>query len=94
MTSIRAGNFYSSTGPSFRSITLEQGNRIVVETSPVTHARLIGPREKAKWRNALGKEPMTGTHFRIPAEWTYARLEIEDASGKIAWTNPLLRNRK
>lgn len=94
MAAIRAGNFYSSTGPSFTSIAIEKGNRLVVETSPIVHARLIGPRELAKWRNALGKEPMTDTHFRIPADWSYARLEIEDAFGKTAWTNPLLKNRK
>jgi hypothetical protein len=94
MGAIRAGNYYSSTGPTFKSITLEKQNRLLVETSPVTHVRLIGPRENAKWRNSLGKEPMTGAHFRIPDEWAYARLEIEDSSGKIAWTNPLLRRRK
>ncbi len=91
--SIRAGNFYSSTGPVIDRIWIERGNRLVVETSPVMHVRLIGPRDKAKWKNALGKEPMTHAHFRIPDDWSYARLEIEDAQGKTAWTNPLLRAR-
>ncbi len=91
IASIKRGNFYSSTGPCFQSITIEQGNRVVVETSPIVHARLIGPRDKAKWRNALGKKPMTDTHFRIPAEWPYARMEIEDAHGKVAWSNPLIK---
>lgn len=94
LAALREGNFYSSTGPSFDSIAIEKRNRLVVETSPVVHARLIGPRDKAKWRNALGKAPMTDTHFRIPDDWAYARLEIEDAHGKVAWTNPLLRSKK
>jgi len=90
LQSIREGNFYSSTGPEFKSIIIEKGNRLVVETSPILHARLISRRETGKWRTALGKEPMTDFHFRIPEEWPYARLEIEDATGKVAWTNPLL----
>jgi len=88
--SIARGNFYSSSGPDFRSITIEKGNRVVAETSPVLHARLIGPAKKGKWRASAGREGMTETHFRIPEDWPFARLEIEDATGKKAWSNPLL----
>ena len=91
MASLCRGNFYSSSGPLFKSICIEKGNRIVVETSPVVHARLIGPRDKNKYKGTFDKEPMTDTHFRIPEEWPFARLEIEDANGKMAWTNPLLK---
>ena len=31
---IRQGNFYSSCGPEFKTIRIEQGNRVVAETSP------------------------------------------------------------
>ena len=27
--------------------------------------------------------------FQLPPDWPYARLEIEDADGKLAWSNPL-----
>jgi hypothetical protein len=90
MASIRRGNFYSSSGPFFKSISIEQGNRVVVETSPVVHTRLIGPREKNKYKGVFGGGPITETHFRIPEDWPFARLEIEDADGKTAWSNPLI----
>lgn len=90
MASIRKGNFYSSSGPLFKSISIEQGNRIVAETSPVIYARLVGPGGSNKYRGAPENEPMTETHFRLPDDWSYARLEIEDAAGKVAWSNPLL----
>jgi len=93
MTSIRQGNFYSSNGPVFKSISIEQSNRIVAETSPVIHARLVGAGGMNKYRGAAGGEALTDMHFRLPDEWPYARLEIEDAAGKIAWSNPLLRNK-
>lgn len=92
MASICQGNFYSSSGPLFESISIEQGNRIVAETSPVIYARLVGPMGSNKYRGAPKKEPMTETHFRLPDDWPYARLEIEDALGRKAWSNPLLKS--
>jgi len=90
IASIRRGNFYSSSGPLFKSIAIEKRNRVVIETSPIVHARLLGPRDKGKYKGAVNGEPLTDTHFRIPDEWAFARLEIEDAEGKVAWSNPLL----
>lgn len=92
LTSIRRGNFYSSTGPSFKSISIEQGNRVVLKTSPVVHTRLIGPMGKTKYRGSPSGEGTTDMHFRIPDDWPLVRLEIEDASGHKAWSNPLLRS--
>jgi hypothetical protein len=91
MASIRRGNFYSSTGPEFRSIRIEQKNRVVVQTSPIAHARLIGPRGDNKYKGLRGASEMTETTFRIPDHWPSARLEIADGMGGTAWSNPLLR---
>jgi hypothetical protein len=90
MASIHKGNFYSSSGPLFKSISIEQGNRIVAETSPVVYARLVGAGGLNKYRGTQDKEPITEMHFRLPNDWPYVRLEIEDADGKVAWSNPLL----
>lgn len=89
MASIHKGNFYSSTGPIFKSIFLADENRIVAETSPVISARLVGPRGTIKFRIADEKESITDIHFRMSENWPYARLEIEDTSGHKAWSNPL-----
>jgi hypothetical protein len=91
--SIRKGNFYSSCGPDFKSIYIEKGNRVVAETSPIVHARLIGPATKGKWKAEVDKRNVTEAHFRIPDDWAFARLEIEDAFGRKAWSNPLLRSK-
>ena len=94
MASIRKGNFYSSNGPDFKSIYIEKGNRVVAETSPIVHTRLIGPATKGKWRDDVDKQDLTEAHFRIPEDWAFARLEIEDAIGKKAWSNPLLNSKE
>jgi hypothetical protein len=93
LASIRQGNFYSSSGPDFKSIYIEKGNRVVAETSPIVHARLVGPGGVGKWKAEVDLRNVTETHFRIPDEWSFARLEIEDAFGRKAWSNPLLRSK-
>lgn len=85
---IRRGNFYSSQGPSFFSIEYGE-NTVKVATSPVTYIRLIGPRMSGQHINALDKEPIRQAEFELPPDWHSARLEIEDAAGKKAWSNPL-----
>jgi hypothetical protein len=93
MGSIRRGNFYSSRGPLFESISLEQENRIVARTSPIIYARLVGAGGMNRYRGTHDREPMTDIHFQLPDDWSYARLEIEDADGKVAWSNPLLNSK-
>jgi len=90
LNAIKRGNFYSSNGPYFKSIAIEKGNRIVVETSPVRFARLTGEPGRYKYKSAPNGTPLTRTTFRLPDDWTFARMEIEDENGKIAWSNPLL----
>ena len=78
---------------------MEKGNQIVAETSPIVHARLIGPAinrvryGKGKWKAEVDKRNMTKINFAIPNDWAFARLEIEDAFGKKAWSNPLLTSK-
>jgi hypothetical protein len=88
LTAIRQGNFYATQGPDFKNIEYGE-DTITVETSPVTYVRLIGPRRTGRWLHALGKQPICRAEFKLPPDWPYARLEIEDAGGKRAWSNPL-----
>lgn len=86
--SIRAGNFYSSCGPEFESIELVDG-AVRVRTSPVSFVRLVGPDSSGRRTGAFDGRTFTEATFTIPPEWPVARVEIEDAGGRRAWTNPL-----
>lgn len=88
LAAIRSGNFYATQGPEFKSIEYAR-NKVLLETSPVVFVRLIGPRRVGKWISVSRKSPLRQAEFDLPPDWSYARLEIEDASGKRAWTNPL-----
>ena len=85
---VRHGNFYSSQGPEFKTIACLE-NKVKIETSPVTYVRLIGPRMAGNWIRATEDAPVIQAEFELPQDWPYARLEIEDADGKRAWSNPL-----
>ena len=85
---IRRGNFYATQGPEFQSIEYAK-NKVMVQTSPVVHIRLIGPRRVGEWIHVNEKKPLLQAVFELPNNWPYARLEIEDAAGKRAWSNPL-----
>jgi len=88
LTAIRSGNFYSSQGPDFKTITCN-GDMVTVTTSPIMYARLIGPRREGYSINGLDSGPFTEAVFTVPPHWSTARIEIEDEQGKLAWTNPL-----
>ncbi|MBN2584778.1 MAG: hypothetical protein JXL80_17070 [Planctomycetes bacterium] len=90
VTAIRAGNFYSTTGPQFESISLN-GNAVTVRTSPVQFVRLAGRGWDGKRVGSFNSAQLvTEATFEIPEGWEYAYIEIEDAQGHRAWTNTLV----
>lgn len=88
MSALRAGNFFSSRGPVFETIEYSEG-RVSFRSSPVQFARLVGPRSAGARTGSFDGTLLTEGTFEIPPSWDYAVLEIEDSSGKRAWTNPL-----
>ena len=88
MEALRVGHFYSSRGPAFHAIQLE-GEKITVDCSAVQYIRLIGPGYRGVRAVARDGQLLTQAAFQIPQNWLYMYLEIEDAQGRMAWTNPL-----
>ncbi|MGQ9662287.1 MAG: PHP domain-containing protein [Kiritimatiellia bacterium] len=88
MESIRRGNFYSTCGPEIYSICIQNG-QVLLETSPIQFARLVGPGSKGQRRGSFGRQRFKKVAFDIPNDWNYAYIEIEDGKGKRAWTNGL-----
>jgi len=85
---LRAGNFYSTRGPQIDSIHYD-GERVSIQCSPVQFARLAGPGSKGARTGSFDGKLLTEAAFHVPESWAYAYLEIEDAQGRRAWTNPL-----
>jgi hypothetical protein len=87
-TALRAGNFYSSCGPEFKTITAG-GRKISVQTSPVKFIRLVGNDYFGDRVGGFNGQLLTEALFEVPDDWRYVYLEIEDETGRRAWTNTL-----
>src|SRR5437588_5502498 len=102
LDALRHGRFYSSAGPEIQSLELGD-DAVVVRCSPVVSATLVAGARRGSRANAgrlgyphgaeiLDRDPaggITGVRLRRPKGAEYGRLEIADASGRKAWTNPL-----
>jgi hypothetical protein len=93
MAALRAGLFYSTMGPEFIDIRLED-DALFVECSPVETINVISN----KWYGrsfAAGDAPLTKVMWdlaafgQLPKAMTYLRVELVDYTGKTAWSNPI-----
>jgi hypothetical protein len=86
LTALKAGHFYSSTGPELYDVRIE-GEVVVVRCSPATKILLTGGHP--------GAELAQGTDLTDCAlPWAlfrgrHCRITVEDATGRRAWTNPM-----
>jgi len=88
LASVAAGNFYASRGPALTSLVAED-DAVRATMSPVRFARLVGPGWQGQRLGTFSGPLITEAEFTIPESWSYAYLEIEDDSGRRAWTNSL-----
>ncbi|MFJ8621986.1 CehA/McbA family metallohydrolase [Kitasatospora sp. NPDC093550] len=86
LAALKAGYYYSSTGPEIHDIRLDDG-LVTVRCSPARKVMLTGGAPGAK---VLQGEDLT--ECSLPVEMFgngYCRVTVEDASGERAWSNPI-----
>jgi hypothetical protein len=102
LDALRAGGFYSSTGPSIESLEVD-GNAIVVRTSPAQSVTLVSARHRGARANAgrLGHPNastilerdsaglITACRLEKPPLAPFGRVVVSDTRACRAWTNPL-----
>ncbi|MBE0696632.1 MAG: hypothetical protein IH586_06885, partial [Anaerolineaceae bacterium] len=88
LAALRAGNFYASCGPQIETIEFD-GEQVHLACSPVQFARMVGPRWMGQRVGSFDGNLLTRASFVVDPAWPYAYLEIEDAQGRKAWSNPL-----
>lgn len=86
LTALKAGHYYSSTGPELYDVHLDD-DTVVVRCSPATKILLTGGHP--------GAEVVEGadlTECVLPLNLfrgLHCRVTVEDAAGRRAWTNPM-----
>jgi hypothetical protein len=86
LTALKAGDYYSSTGPEIYDLDVEPGERLRLRCSPADRIFLIGG--PAKYEN-IGEQGVTEAEFDLSGwDSPYARVLVRDDAGRKAWTNP------
>ncbi|MCP9623488.1 phosphotransferase [Nocardia otitidiscaviarum] len=89
LIALKAGHYYSSTGPEIHGIEIA-GGRIEIRCSPVHKIVVTGSVPGAQWRMGDGL-----TECRLPldmfARSPYVRVTVTDVAGNRAWSNPIRR---
>ena len=85
IASLKAGNYYASSGPDFIDISIDGAN-LDVGTSPVDRIILAGDRHRAEF---VAGDGLTTARFDL-ADFNSAffRVVAIDARGQCAWSNP------
>ena len=88
MSSIRAGLFYSSTGPEIMDIAIDDAGVISVECSPAKEISFVSTPSLGMKFHAEGG-PLSGASYGGRLGETYVRIEVTDYAGGKAWSNPI-----
>ena len=101
LAGLAAGSFYGSSGPVLHDVAVD-GEEVEVRCSPARSVTLVSGRTEGAAVNAgrlgyryagevLAEDDRGITHARLrrPFGARYARIEVTDAKGNRAWTNPL-----
>jgi len=85
LEAIRAGRFYSSCGPKFKSINIEKG-MITVNASPVKLIRFMSDSFYTPHRRRLCDTCANSGTYPINPNDNFVRIELVDANGRRAWS--------
>ena len=92
MTAIRRGAFYATQGPSVTALTgVRDGDRVRIEVrcTPAAAVRFKGRTFSGRWQGASDGGLLEHAVYECRGNEKYIRVEIIDALGHKAWTNPI-----
>jgi hypothetical protein len=86
LAALKAGDYYSSSGPEIYDLVVEPGERLRLRCSPADRIFLIGG--PARYQS-IGEQGVTEAEFDLSGwDSPYARVLVRDKAGRKAWTNP------
>jgi hypothetical protein len=88
MDALRTGCFYSSSGPEIVDFRL-QGRAAHVRCTAAREIHLMAANCHGASFYAAGGRALTQAEAEVGADWRYVRVEVVDAAGARAWSNPV-----
>lgn len=88
MSSLRDGLFYSTCQPVIEDIQFD-GDHIWVQSSPAASMYWIGPGCLGSGAHAPSWYYLTEAEFKLEGDPAWVRVEVVDARGRRAWSNPI-----
>jgi hypothetical protein len=87
VAALKAGHYYSSSGPEIHSLDVTPSRCLTLRCSPANRVFLLGGPAKYKM---VGEQGITEAEFDL-SDWTqpYTRVLVRDDAGRKAWTNPI-----
>jgi len=89
LAALKAGHYYSSTGPELHDVQFEGKDSITIHCSPCRAIFVSG--RSARSRRLHGDNLTEATFTLDGITSPYLRVTVVDASGGRAWTNPIWR---
>ncbi len=87
LRALKAGHYYSSTGPQLHNVEFMGRDRLVVECSPAKQILVSSERAGALRVSGRG---LRGAEFDLSeVESRWLRVTVRDEAGGRAWTNPV-----
>lgn len=87
LTALKAGHFYSSTGPQLHDIQVIPGEKIYVRCSSVESIFVTGVVSRAVRTHSFNLTEAELNISRLNSP--YCRVTVRDALGRRAWSNPI-----
>lgn len=87
LAALKAGRYYSSTGPEIYDIQIAPGDTLLVHCSPANRVLLTG-----KGSRAVAAAGNGGSHFELNLrkfDSPYGRITVRGVDGGRAWSNPI-----
>jgi len=88
LDALRAGAFYSTTGPRIEDVVVDDG-RIRVRCSPAVSIAFVAQRYRGRRVVPEKGKRLLDARYELRGDERYVRIEVTDARGGTAWTNPM-----
>ncbi len=89
MNSLKTGCYYASCGPTIEEYRVEDGV-VKIKCSPVSKIYFKGQGAHGFVVNGQEGKLLTTAEWKPPENCKFVRVEVVDANGNHAWTNPIV----